>query len=76
MILWAIKILFARVKAIKEKCLNYAFACRGTRLVEMRRVELLSKNLFISASPSADTCLHSLTHTPNVRLVRLVAPKS
>ncbi len=48
----------------------------GGTLVEMRRVELLSKNLFISASPSADIYLHSLTRTPNVRLTRLVAPKS
>ena len=48
----------------------------GGTLVEMRRVELLSKNLFISASPSADIYLHSLTRTPNVRLTRLVAPRS
>ena len=43
-------------------------------VVEMRRVELLSKNLSVSASPSADICLHSLTQTSNVRLLRLVAP--
>lgn len=43
-------------------------------MVEVRRIELLSKNLFIPASPSAGIYLHSLARTPNAGLTRLVAP--
>ena len=43
-------------------------------LVEMRRIELLSENLFIPASPSADVYLNSLIKTLNVKLLYLVAP--
>ena len=38
-------------------------------LVDVRRIELLSKNLFIPASPSADISLHSLLQPLNVELL-------
>ena len=44
-------------------------------VVEARRVELLSKNQSIPASPSADISLNSLTQALNVKLVCSVAPK-
>ena len=38
-------------------------------LVDVRRIELLSKNLFILVSPSADISLHSLLQPSNVGLL-------
>ena len=38
-------------------------------LVDVRRIELLSKNLFIPVSPSADISLHSLLQPSNVGLL-------
>ena len=45
-------------------------------VVEMRRIELLSENLFIPASPSADTSLNSLIKPSSVGLLYLVAPNA
>ena len=44
-------------------------------MVEAMGVEPMSKNQSVSASPSADVYLHSLTRTSDVRLPRSVAPK-
>ena len=54
-----------------KKDLTYA----KSFLVEARRVELLSKNQSVPASPSADIYLHSLMRTLNVKLPHSVAPK-
>ena len=46
----------------------------NTRLVEAMGVEPMSKNQSVSASPSADISLNSLTQALNVKLMCSVAP--
>ncbi len=63
---------FVQNSCIKNK--NRLFKRFLLHLVEVRRIELLSKNFSISASPSAVASLHSLTKPSSDRLLCLVVP--
>ena len=67
----------SRVRFSNKKIMKHRHESDGASLlVDVRRIELLSKNSFISASPSAVAYLHSLAKPSSDRLLCLVVPTS